>query len=104
QRGEVRPGPDAHPVAGALQAYPAVDVVQRERAEHRQRGRGEADVEQVAPERQIEDVEADVRAELRIGDPEVDAVTEEHPLLPMGLAGEPGEQANDGRGGADPEP
>ena len=71
QRGQVGAGRVGHPVADALQPHPAEDVVHRQRADHRQHHRGEADPEQVTPERQLEDVEADVDAELGVLDAEV---------------------------------
>jgi len=91
-----------HPVADALEAYAAEDVVHRERAEQRQHHGGEADAEHVAPERELEDVEADVDAELRVLHAEVAAVAEQQPLAPAALRGEAGEQPDDGGGERDP--
>jgi hypothetical protein len=95
QRGQVGPGRGGHPVADALQAHPAEDVVDGERAQHRQHDDGEADAEQVAPQRIVEDVEPEVHVELRVLDAELLRVLEEHPVLPPALGGEPGEEADD---------
>ncbi len=75
-----------------------------QRADHRERRGGEAHVEQVPPEREVEDIEADVDAELRIGDAEVDPVAEQQPLLPVRLAGQAGEESDHDRQQRDPQP
>src|SRR5205085_1093956 len=66
------------------------------------------DAEQVAPQRVVEDVEPDVHLELWILDPERLGVAEEHPVLPLALPGEAGEEADDpaeyGDPGAQPWP
>ena len=102
QRAQVGPGGVGHPVADALQADPAEDVVHRQRADQGQHHGGEADAEQVAPERQLEDVEADVDAELRVLDAEVTAVAEQQPLAPPALRGQPGEEPDHRGGQRDP--
>jgi hypothetical protein len=63
--------------------------VHRERADHGQGRRRERDVQQVTPEREVEDIEANVEAELGVLDAEVDPVAEQQPLLPVGLPERP---------------
>ena len=103
QRGQVGPGAGVIRSPDALQPHPAEEVVHGQRAQHGQRHRGEAHAEQVAPERVVEDVEADVDVELRVLDAEVAAVAEQHPLLPVALRGEAGEQPDHAAGQRDPE-
>ena len=72
-----------HPLERALEADAAVEVVRDGRHEQDDDEAGEEPVGDEAQERQLEDVEADVLVELRVLDPEVDPVREEHPLLPL---------------------
>ena len=84
------------PLAGSLQADSAVDVVQDRGHHQRHHQRGEQPAHHEAEERQTEHVEADVSAELGIGDAEVHAVGEQQPLLPPARytqSGDEGKQA-----------
>jgi hypothetical protein len=94
---------DAHPVAGALQSDAAVQVVHAERPDDRERRHGEPDVQHVTPEGQVENVEPDVHAELRVLHAEVDPVGEQHPLLPVRLTRQPSEETDDASGQPGPQ-
>ena len=68
----------------------------------RQERRDEQVAQHQPVERQVERVEAEVHAELRIGDAELAAVQEQLHLHPVGLRDDAGEQADE-RGNADAE-
>ncbi len=71
------------PLGRALEPDAAVEVVGDGRDEQHDHEAGEQPVDDEPDERQLEDVEADVLAELRVGLVEVDPVREQDPLLPL---------------------
>ena len=73
-----------HPAAGGgLHPDGAVEVVPDGGEDERHQHGGERPADQEVEERQAEDVEADVAAELRVGEAEVGGVDEEQPRLPL---------------------
>ena len=72
-----------HPGQPALGLDPAVEVVEHQRDHQRHDEDGERPVDAEDQERQLEDVEADVLVELRVRDPEVAAVAEQDPVVPL---------------------
>ena len=72
-----------YPRDSPLGQDPAVEVVEDRRHDERHDQDGQRPVDDEVQEGQLEDVEADVLAELRVLDPEIAAVAEEDPVLPF---------------------
>ena len=88
QHGDVRLDGRPHPRQAALGLNPPVEVVEHQRDGQRHDEDGQRPVHDEGQERQVEDVEPDVLVELGVRDPEVAAVAEEDPVVP--LADRPG--------------
>jgi hypothetical protein len=105
QDGHVAPDGGGNDAAGGLQAEAAVAVVTGEGHEGHHDEGAEEPVDHEGDERQLEDVEADIAAELGIGNTEVHPVSEQDPVPPVTahastdeLRGQDGgEQAGEGR-------
>ena len=81
-----------HPLARSLQPDAAVQVVGDGRDDDHDDHRREQPVDDEAQERQREDVEADVDAEERVLLPEVDAVGEQDPVVPLARRTDAGDE------------
>ena len=75
----------------------AIQVVRNDREDEDDDEGGERPIDHIGQERQLEEIEADVGAELRVGDPEVLTVDEQQPLFPLRLHTGGGEQGEEER-------
>ena len=75
----------------------AIQVVRDDREDEDDDEGGERPIDHIGQERQLEEIEADVGAELRVGDPEVLTVDEQQPLFPLRLHTGGGEQGEEKR-------
>jgi hypothetical protein len=101
QHGEVRPGRGQDAVAAGLQPDAAVEVVGRGGQDDGEEQRAEQEPDHHALERIREREVRDVLVELRVLDPEVDAVPPLEPGLPAPGRCDPGEQPDERREGRD---
>ena len=75
----------------------AIQVVRNDREDEDDDEGGERPIDHIGQERQLEEIEADVGAELRVGNPEVLTVDEQQPLFPLRLHTGGGEQGEEER-------
>ena len=80
---EMRLDGRAYPRDSPLRQDPAVEIVEDRRHDERDDQDGQRPVHDEVQERELEDVEPDVLAELRVLDTEIAAVAEEDPVLPF---------------------